>query len=104
MGLSNSIGSNTFDLLFCLGLPWLIESLLMMGTDVPYVAINSGGIEYSVALLITFLILFYFAVAINGFVLDWRVGLSCLLMYGTFLPIASLLELNFFFPVNLPPC
>ena len=27
MGLSNSIGSNTFDILLCLGLPWLIKSL-----------------------------------------------------------------------------
>lgn len=27
MGISNSIGSNTFDILLCLGLPWLIKSL-----------------------------------------------------------------------------
>ena len=27
MGISNSIGSNTFDILLCLGLPWLIKVL-----------------------------------------------------------------------------
>lgn len=27
MGISNSIGSNTFDVLLCLGIPWLIKSL-----------------------------------------------------------------------------
>lgn len=27
MGISNSIASNTFDVLLCLGLPWLIKSL-----------------------------------------------------------------------------
>lgn len=27
MGISNSIASNTFDILLCLGLPWLIKSL-----------------------------------------------------------------------------
>lgn len=28
MGISNSIASNTFDILLCLGLPWLIKSLV----------------------------------------------------------------------------
>lgn len=28
MGISNSIGSNTFDILLCLGLPWLIKAAL----------------------------------------------------------------------------
>lgn len=27
MGISNSIGSNTFDILLCLGLPWLVKTL-----------------------------------------------------------------------------
>ena len=26
MGISNSIGSNTFDILLCLGLPWFIKA------------------------------------------------------------------------------
>lgn len=29
MGISNSIGSNTFDILLCLGLPWLVKSLFV---------------------------------------------------------------------------
>lgn len=29
MGISNSIGSNTFDILLCLGLPWLIKTLIV---------------------------------------------------------------------------
>lgn len=36
--------------------------------------------------------------------LNWNVGLACLLMYAGFLIFASLLELNIFFPVNLPTC
>jgi Ca2+/Na+ antiporter len=28
MGVSNSIGSNIFDILLCLGLPWLIKTLI----------------------------------------------------------------------------
>lgn len=26
MGISNSIGSNTFDILLCLGLPWFVKA------------------------------------------------------------------------------
>lgn len=29
MGISNSIGSNTFDILLCLGLPWFIKTLIV---------------------------------------------------------------------------
>lgn len=29
MGISNSIGSNTFDILLCLGLPWLIKAYFL---------------------------------------------------------------------------
>lgn len=28
MGISNSIGSNIFNILLCLGLPWLIKTLI----------------------------------------------------------------------------
>lgn len=28
MGISNSIGSNIFDILLCLGFPWLIKTLI----------------------------------------------------------------------------
>lgn len=31
MGISNSIGSNIFDILLCLGLPWMIKTLLVPG-------------------------------------------------------------------------
>lgn len=26
MGISNSLGSNTFDILLCLGIPWLVKA------------------------------------------------------------------------------
>lgn len=29
MGISNTIGSNTFDILLCLGLPWLVKTLIV---------------------------------------------------------------------------
>lgn len=105
MGVSNSIGSNTFDILLCLGLPWLIKSWhfpKIAGEH--YVNINSSGLTYSAISLFSTLIMLYSSFACNRFKLDWKVGLTCLLMYIAFLSFASVIELNVFFPVNLPTC
>ncbi|XP_043286436.1 sodium/potassium/calcium exchanger 3 [Venturia canescens] len=105
MGISNSIGSNTFDILLCLGLPWLIKS--SFSPTQPgrhYISINSGGLEYSAISLLSTLMLLYIAFASNKFQLDRKVGRACLCMYAVFLILASLIELNVFFRVNLPTC
>lgn len=104
MGLSNSVGSNTFDILVCLGLPWLIQSIILTSNDNDYISIHSGGLEYSATLLVASMIILYLIIAFNDYVLDTKVGISCLLMYLVFITVACLLEMNVFFPVNLPPC
>ncbi|XP_019872937.1 sodium/potassium/calcium exchanger 4-like [Aethina tumida] len=105
MGISSSIGSNTFDILLCLGLPWLIKTAFY--PKVPgqhWIKINSSGLNYSALSLLSTLVLLYLSIALNKFKLDWKVGLICLLTYIGFLTLASLIELNVFFPVNLPTC
>ncbi|XP_053687793.1 sodium/potassium/calcium exchanger 3-like [Sabethes cyaneus] len=105
MGISNSIGSNTFDILLCLGLPWLIKSLAFPA--IPgnqWVALNSTGLTYSAISLLSTLCGLYIAFWFNRFKLDWKVGLTCLTMYIAFLTVSSLIELNVFFQVNLPTC
>uniref|UniRef100_A0A1B6FZ48 Sodium/potassium/calcium exchanger 5 n=2 Tax=Cuerna arida TaxID=1464854 RepID=A0A1B6FZ48_9HEMI len=105
MGISNSLGSNTFDILLCLGLPWLIKaSFLPTSAGHHFVRINSRGLEYSAISLLSTLLLLYIAFAINRFKLDRKVGYACLMMYGMFLVLATLIELNVFFTVNLPTC
>ncbi|XP_066584308.1 sodium/potassium/calcium exchanger 4 [Prorops nasuta] len=105
MGISNSIGSNTFDILLCLGLPWLIKSSFSpTQPGKHYISINSGGLEYSAISLLSTLMLLYIAFASNRFQLDRKVGRACLCMYAVFLILASLIELNVFFRVNLPTC
>ncbi|XP_039278889.1 sodium/potassium/calcium exchanger 4 [Nilaparvata lugens] len=105
MGISNSLGSNTFDILLCLGLPWLIKaSFLPTNPGHHFVGINSRGLEYSAISLLSTLLLLYTTFAINKFKLDKKVGYACLLMYLCFLILASLIELNVFFVVNLPTC
>ncbi|XP_050360489.1 sodium/potassium/calcium exchanger 3-like isoform X1 [Nymphalis io] len=105
MGISNSIGSNTFDILLCLGLPWLIKSLFYPSyPDNHWVKINSSGLSYSAVSLLSTLIALYGSLALNKFQLDWKVGITCALVYAGFLLMAALIELNILFVVNLPTC
>ncbi|CAH0557325.1 unnamed protein product [Brassicogethes aeneus] len=105
MGISSSIGSNTFDILLCLGLPWMIKTgFYPKKPGQHWIKINSGGLTYSALSLLSTLVLLYLSIALNKFKLDWKVGLTCLLTYVGFLTLASLIELNVFFPVNLPVC
>ncbi|ODM95875.1 Sodium/potassium/calcium exchanger 5 [Orchesella cincta] len=104
MSISNSLGSNIFNILICLGLPWLIRSSMIAGDAKNYIQINSGGLEYSVASLLLAVFLLYVILAANRFYLDRKVGLIALILYCIFILFASLFELNVFFIVNLPIC
>ncbi|XP_033211958.1 sodium/potassium/calcium exchanger 4-like [Belonocnema kinseyi] len=105
MGISNSIGSNIFDVLLCLGLPWFIKSIFSPKVAGDHsVKINSEGLVYSSASLFSTLILLYVVIASNKFKLDRRVGFICLSMYSVFLVFAAVVELNIFFVVNKPTC
>lgn len=68
------------------------------------IVLNSSGITYSAISLLSTLVGLYVALALNRFKLDWKIGVTCLCMYVSFLAFASVIELNVFFPVNLPTC
>ncbi len=61
MAVSNSIGSNTFDILLCLGLPWMIKAIMTgVSTDKEWrVEVNSEALAYTVISLLLSLILLY---------------------------------------------
>lgn len=68
MGLSSSIGSNTFDILLCLGLPWLIKTWFY--PKIPgqrTIFINSAGLSYSAISLFSTLVMFYCSLVFNRF-------------------------------------
>ncbi|XP_015435422.1 PREDICTED: sodium/potassium/calcium exchanger 4-like [Dufourea novaeangliae] len=105
MGISNSIGSNVFDVLLCLGLPWFLKAAFF--PKVPhehYIKINSQGLIYSSISLFSTLTILYLSLVIAKFKLTRTVGIACLITYAIFLMFASILELNTFFVVNLPMC
>ncbi|KAM8848766.1 sodium/potassium/calcium exchanger 3 isoform 1-T1 [Synchiropus picturatus] len=83
MAVSNSIGSNIFDVLLGLGFPWALRTLIVSyGSEV---TINSKGLVYSVILLLASVTLTVLCVHLNRWKLDRRLGLCLLLLYAVFL-------------------
>ncbi|KAM3612324.1 uncharacterized protein V6R79_006826 [Siganus canaliculatus] len=83
MAVSNSIGSNIFDVLLGLGFPWALRTLIVSYGSV--VTINSKGLVYSVILLLASVTLTVLCVHLNCWRLDRRLGLCLILLYGIFL-------------------
>nr|XP_014086568.2 sodium/potassium/calcium exchanger 4-like [Bactrocera oleae] len=105
MGISNAIGSNTFDILLCLSVPWFIKAYFLPNhPDEMWVVPNSNGLTYSVTFLLASVICLFLTLLLNRFKLDRKVGLICAILYVCFIVCAALIELNVFFAVNVPIC
>uniref|UniRef100_A0A7N8WLB7 Solute carrier family 24 member 3 n=1 Tax=Mastacembelus armatus TaxID=205130 RepID=A0A7N8WLB7_9TELE len=102
MAVSNSIGSNVFDILVGLGLPWALNTLAINYGS--YIKLNSKGLIFSVGLLLASVFLTVLGVHLNKWTLDRRLGLMCLILYSIFLCFSCLIEYNIFTFVNLPTC
>ena len=66
MAVSNAFGSNTFNIMIGLGLPWLLYTSVGTG---PYSGLRDDGITQSVMILILCLLVFIVVVLHSGFVL-----------------------------------
>ena len=105
MAVSNSIGSNTFDILICLGVPWMIRALITGSQgDLWFVEVRSEALAYTVISLLISLIVLYSILLASRFLLSKTLGVVCFIIYVVFLTISLLFELNVFFQVNLPTC
>ncbi|KAK1170941.1 sodium/potassium/calcium exchanger 3-like [Acipenser oxyrinchus oxyrinchus] len=102
MAVSNSIGSNVFDILIGLGLPWALQTLAIDYGS--YIHLNSKGLIFSVGLLLASVFFTVVAVHLNKWKLDKKLGFGCLLLYTIFLCFSIMIEFNVFTFVNLPMC
>nr|XP_033795177.1 sodium/potassium/calcium exchanger 3 [Geotrypetes seraphini] len=102
MAVSNSIGSNVFDILIGLGLPWTLQTLALDYGS--YIHLNSRGLIYSVGLLLASVFVTVCGVHLNKWKLDRKLGFACLFLYSIFLCVSILTEFNVFTFVNLPMC
>ncbi|AWP20281.1 putative sodium/potassium/calcium exchanger 4-like [Scophthalmus maximus] len=102
MAVSNTIGSNVFDILVGLGVPWAIQTMCVdYGSAV---MINSRGLLYSVVLLLGSVALTVLGIHLNKWRLDLKLGIYVLILYAIFLCFSILIEYNVFTFVNLPMC
>ncbi|RMB98806.1 hypothetical protein DUI87_25025 [Hirundo rustica rustica] len=102
MAVSNTVGSNVFDILVGLGVPWGLQTMAIdYGSTVK---INSKGLVYSVALLLGSVALTVFGIHVNKWKLDKKLGIYVLLLYAIFLCLSIMIEFNVFTFVNFPMC
>ncbi|XP_055362518.1 sodium/potassium/calcium exchanger 4 isoform X1 [Betta splendens] len=102
MAVSNTIGSNVFDILVGLGVPWALQTTCVSyGSEV---VINSRGLVYSVVLLLGSVALTVLGIHLNKWRLDVKLGIYVLVLYAVFLCFSIMIEYNVFTFVNLPMC
>ncbi|KAK7496335.1 hypothetical protein BaRGS_00012500 [Batillaria attramentaria] len=94
MAVSNSIGSNVFDILLCLGLPWLIETAAFNKGD--HLEISSSGLLYSSLTLLATVVFLLISISCNRWRLNKPYGVTCLVVYVFVITLSSLYELNVF--------
>ncbi|XP_064601846.1 probable sodium/potassium/calcium exchanger CG1090 isoform X2 [Liolophura sinensis] len=94
MGVSNAVGSNIFDILVCLGIPWLLETTVHNPGST--VQVYSQGLTYSSITLLSTVAFLIIATHLNGWKLNKSYGVLLMVVYLLFMVLASLYELNIF--------
>lgn len=102
MAVSNAVGSNVFDILVCLGLPWFLQTAIIKPGS--HVNVYSKGLTYSTLSLFSTVIFLIAATHMNGWKLDRKYGAILMVWYFVFLIFGSLYELNVFGFMNPPEC
>ncbi|XP_076644341.1 putative sodium/potassium/calcium exchanger CG1090 [Halictus rubicundus] len=102
MAVSNAVGSNVFDILVCLGLPWFIQTAMIQPGS--HVNVTSRGLTYSTMSLLSTVVFLVLATHLNGWKLDRRYGVVLMLWYLVFIVFATLYELNVFGDMNPGAC
>ena len=103
MAVSNSIGSNVFDILLGLGLPWLIQTGMVSPGSV--VTINSSGLTVSSITLLATVVLLILAIVANKWRLTKPLGVFLVIVYMVVIAISCLFEVGVFGnKIGLPPC
>jgi Ca2+/Na+ antiporter len=102
MAISNSIGSNSFDILICLGFPWLLENLIS-NTNKP-IHVYSGGIFYSTSILLASLIVLLALFYLNKWKLNKRFGGLMLALWVIVTILTCLFEYDVFGKFSIPFC
>ncbi|KAI5647061.1 sodium/calcium exchanger protein domain-containing protein [Phthorimaea operculella] len=94
IGVSNALGANSLAILFALGLPWLIRTLVLVGqgAEETAVLINSAGIDFVVGSLLIAVSCLWITLFIGKFTLRKSIGFFLFALYLIFIVFAILVE------------
>uniref|UniRef100_A0A224XLU0 Putative k+-dependent ca2+/na+ exchanger nckx1 n=1 Tax=Panstrongylus lignarius TaxID=156445 RepID=A0A224XLU0_9HEMI len=73
MAVSNAVGSNVFDILICLGLPWFLKTAIIKPGSV--IRVFSKGLTYSTLTLLSTVVFLLGITHMNGWKMDKRYGI-----------------------------
>ena len=90
MAVSNAIGSNVFDILMCLGLPWFIKTVIIEPGSV--VLVQHKGILYSTLTLFSTIVFLIGTSHANNWKMDKSFGIKLIIWYCVAISVASLYE------------
>lgn len=91
MAICNAIGSNTYIILICLGLPWTIKRVIL-GEKIMF---NTTTMYITVGMLTVWSVIFYLCFLITQFMLNHCVGWIFLILYMIFVVVSSYIELTY---------
>ena len=100
MAVSNTMGSNTYDVLLCLGVPWLIKAAAW---NAP-IEIGSRGLFVSCFFMVGSVAIACFVLYMNSWVLNQKVGCIFIVIYFILLGTSVSMEMFVFGRSRLPTC
>lgn len=95
-GVSNSLGANTMNILFSLGMPWFFKTITQGANNSSFIKIQSGSIEYTILALIGVALSLFITLYFNKFRLGKLAGSILITIYLIYVTLAILSELVFF--------
>ncbi|CAD7088176.1 unnamed protein product [Hermetia illucens] len=96
IGISNALGANTLQIVFSLGVPWFIKSIMNMEKGINEIYISSDNIEYIIGILLLSTVTLFAILAIFGFRLRRMTGVALLTAYLVYITLQVLIEMDVF--------
>ena len=102
MAICNSLGSNIFDILFCLSLPWLIKSFVQLITEgsgfatltASSIPIQSEALPFTTMTLFITTFILLFTMKYSQWQLGLQLAIVCSITYLAFVVVSTIMELS----------
>jgi K+-dependent Na+/Ca+ exchanger-like protein len=99
MAVSSSIGSNIFDVLFGLPIPWLMYTAMAAGLgESPTVPVQSEALAVLILSLFVMVALVITTIHLSGWKLTVKLGAMMMVLYFGFVVVGLMLEFGIMFP------